>query len=103
MLYNIARNRHHFGKDFVDSFMFNKITIAPLSDGELQKIDYQIGIDDDLLLIALIFKRFAPEQTPTDLSGVVLLPPPDVIEAAGREQAASSLEPQAKRRRESDV
>lgn len=61
MLYNIARNRHHFGKDFVDSFMFNKITIAPLSDGELQKIDYQIGIDDDLLLIALIFKRFAPE------------------------------------------
>ncbi len=61
MLYNNARNRHHFGKDFVDSFMFNKITIAPLSDGELQKIDYQIGIDDDLLLIALIFKRFAPE------------------------------------------
>lgn len=61
LLYQKARNRHHFGKEFVDSFLFNKFTIAPLSDYELQRINYKIGIDDVNMLIALIFKRYCPD------------------------------------------
>ena len=61
MLYKKARCRHHFGKEFADSFLYNKITIAPLSDSALQKIDYKIGIDDDNLLTALIIKRYCPK------------------------------------------
>ncbi len=60
LLYSNGRNRHHFGKGFVDSFMFNKYTIAPLSDPDLQKINFKIGIDDNYLLIALILRRYCP-------------------------------------------
>ena len=60
MLYNISRNRHHFGKEFANGYLFNLITIAPLSDPILQKINYQIGIDDNLLLVSLIYLRYCP-------------------------------------------
>lgn len=61
ILYKKARCRHHFGKEFADSFLFNMITVVPLSDSKLQMIDYNIGINDDKLLIALIITRYCPE------------------------------------------
>lgn len=69
MLYSLARNRNHFGKEFTDSIFFNKFTIAPLSDPDLQKINFKIGIDDNYLLYALIFKRFCPELLDFEFSG----------------------------------
>lgn len=60
LLYRYGRARHHFGKEFVECFLFNIIGIAPLSDPILQKIDKSI-VDDKKILIALIFKRYCPE------------------------------------------
>lgn len=61
IMYKYGRCRNHFGKEFVDSFLFNRFTITPLGDPDLQKIKFKVGIDDDKLLIALIFKRYCPK------------------------------------------
>ncbi len=62
ILYRESRNRHHFGKAFVEAYLKNWVTLAPLSDSLLSKL--RITTDkckDDLLIITLIFVRFCPE------------------------------------------
>lgn len=61
MLYNISRNRHHFGKEFANNYLYNFITIAPLSDPLLQRISFDIGGEDNLLLTCLILVRYSPK------------------------------------------
>lgn len=61
ILYKKARCRNHFGNEFTDHFLHNNITLAPLSDSELQKIDFKTDIKENNLLIALIITRYCPE------------------------------------------
>lgn len=68
VMYKHGRCRNHFGKEFVDGFLVNKFTITPLTDPDLQKLNFRIGIDDDKLLIALIFKRYLPKLLDFDFS-----------------------------------
>lgn len=62
ILYRESRNRHHFGKAFVEAYLKNWITLAPLSDALLSRL--KITTDecrDDLLIITLIFTRYCPD------------------------------------------
>ena len=62
ILYRESRNRHHFGKAFVEAYLKNWITLAPLSDALLSKLKITTDeCDDDLLIITLIFARYCPE------------------------------------------
>lgn len=60
--YNEVRSRHHFGKAAVESFLSNTITLTPLLDPELYKINFNIeSCEDSNLLFALIYTRYCPE------------------------------------------
>ena len=68
LLYRYGRARHHFGKNIVESLLFNEMDITPLSDPILQKID-KSGVGDKKILIALIFKRYCPELLDIEFEG----------------------------------
>lgn len=56
------RNRHHFGKIFVNDYMINQIDFPPLFDPELHKLKLKTDeCDDSNLLVALMFVRFRPD------------------------------------------
>lgn len=62
ILYRESRNRHHFGKAFVEGYLKNWITLAPLSDSLLSKLKITTDeCDDDLLVITLIISRYCPD------------------------------------------
>ncbi len=62
LLYRETRNRHHFGKEWIDSYLYNKITLAPLSDPDLSKLMVSTEeYNNDLLLFSLIFLRYCPD------------------------------------------
>lgn len=57
-LYNETRSRYHFGRSFVTSHITNYITLAPLLDFELRRINcISNGNTDYNLLIAVILTR----------------------------------------------
>ena len=62
LYYRDIRNRHHFGKEWIDSYLYNKITLAPLSDPDLSKLKANTEeCEDDLLLFSVIFLRYCPD------------------------------------------
>lgn len=62
ILYRESRNRHHFGKGFVEAYLKNWITLAPLSDQLLSRLKIATkDCRDDLFIITLIFSRYCPD------------------------------------------
>lgn len=60
--YNETRNRHHFGKSYVESYFANIYKLSPLTDPNLHKLKtYSSKCSDKNLLIALIFSRYCKE------------------------------------------
>ncbi len=60
VFFNEGRNRIHFAKGFVSTYLLNTITLAPFTDPILHKLDYN-EFEDKSILIHLIFKRFFHE------------------------------------------
>lgn len=60
LMYRETRCRHHFGKAIVEGYCANIISIAPLMDSEIAKLQTR-EYEDANLLIALIFTRYCPE------------------------------------------
>lgn len=70
LLYRETRNRHHFGKEWIDSYLYNKITLAPLSDPDLSKLKVSTEEhNNDLLLFSLIFLRYCPDLIDFKIEG----------------------------------
>ena len=92
ILYNISRNRHHFGKEFANNYLYNFITIAPLSDPLLQKISFDIGGEDNLLLTCLILLRYSPKLLEYEFDSNRSIPE-STIEKAGKINEISPFKP----------
>lgn len=70
LLYRETRNRHHFGKEWIESYLYNKITLAPLSDPDLSKLKVSTEeFNNDLLLFSLIFLRYCPDLIDFKIEG----------------------------------
>ena len=62
MLYRETRCRNHFGKQTVESFLGNMISLSPLLDPEFQRLALTSkACRDPDFLIALVFERYAPD------------------------------------------
>ena len=62
IFYKNSRNRHHFGKQWVGDYLYNLITLTPLSDSDLMKLKPNTdSCKDDLLLFTLILIRYCPD------------------------------------------
>lgn len=59
-LYKETRNRHHFGKSFVENYLMGITQLCPLSDTSLKKLKTNSqNCSDNNLLITLIFDRYS--------------------------------------------
>lgn len=76
-LYFLSRTRNHFGKTFVESFLANKMEIAPLMDPNLYKIDQHLPGCTPLLLNAIIIGRYLPELVDIPFQGGRSIPDAD--------------------------
>lgn len=68
--YKEVRSRHHFGKAAIESMFSNWITLTPLIDKDLRKLD--LNTDDCLdqsLLLALIYIRYCPKLLNFEFEG----------------------------------
>lgn len=62
ILYRESRNRHHFGKSFVETYLKNVITLAPFTDALISRLKiYTAECRDDLLIFTLILLRYCPD------------------------------------------
>lgn len=60
--YNEVRVRHHYGKSLVEHYFANEIILTPLTDPELLKLKLNDdNLNDNHLLIALIYSRYCPK------------------------------------------
>lgn len=68
--YREVRSRHHFGKASVESYFANWITLTPLLDPDLYKLNFsELSCKDPSLLFALIFVRYCPELLEFEFEG----------------------------------
>ena len=62
ILYTETRNRYHYGKEFIEGYLHNKITISPLADPDLCKLQITTPeCDDDILIHTFILLRHCPD------------------------------------------
>ena len=62
LLYKEVRTRNHHSKSIVENLLSNYYIIVPLMDKELYKLNrFNENIEDDNLLITLIFTRYCPK------------------------------------------
>ena len=64
ILYKESRARHHFGKVHVERFLANQISLAPLMDPLINKLDSDVNE-----LPTLIFTRFGPDLCNIKIEG----------------------------------
>ena len=59
LMYKEVRCRNHFGKIFIESYLFGEIMLTPLIDSELHQLKFKTDeCTDRDLLMALIFQRY---------------------------------------------
>ena len=69
-MYKKARYRHHFGKASVENYLINRISLSPIIDPELNKLNVITNeCDDELLLMIMILVRFCPSLLNYEIEG----------------------------------
>ena len=74
--YNDTRCRNHYAKGSVEKYLCNHITCCMLIDEDLRKIDFiNNKLNDEKLLVALIYARYCPDLLDFEFEGGRYLKP----------------------------
>ena len=93
VFYAMGRNRNHFGKASIESYLLNVYMLQPLIDPEIRKIRFSENHPNDL--IAYIYTRFAHDLIIFPFEGKRVLGYKSIIKA---EQLNKKLPPYTKKK-----
>lgn len=78
VLYSMGRNRIHFGKESIETYLINSYSIQPLIDPDTRKIKFDFSEKHSHDLIAYIYTRFAHELINFPIQGKRILNPESI-------------------------
>lgn len=68
-IYDYSNSKNHFGRSIIEGFQANLISIHPLLDPMLRKLDIAAGDPNRNILMALIYTRYMPETRNIEFNG----------------------------------